>query len=343
MTGSISVEVNGVGQTIEEAQKSGFRDAIQEAYGTLMLSERRIKNDSLFEDDISYAKGVIEKYTIILKEYNQNDRSFHLKMKVTVSPTSIKRRLLDAQDAQSVNGGLLGKQIAIGQAQATSEVDRYLGARKLFEHVSSNIGRNIFDVKVGQVKTIRDGQKISTTVDVDVEANQTTVENLCLATREYHNARVKSTVGNYNSNLKNIWVKSGYKCSTGWMKVENDHFLKIRDSLLSVGFCMEIISNSSSVISRTFSNDWKLVDDGWVPSADLLPQYVKGYSCGTPDGCYYDTVGEVGVTHDYIKINKGGFTLKKTTFPIMIPILDKSAINSIAEIKVKITTQSECR
>lgn len=342
-TGSVSIQVTGVGKTVEEAQKSGFRDAIQEAYGTLMLSERRIKNDSLFEDDVSYAKGVIENYTIISNSYHKNDRLFHLKMNVVVSPTSIQRRLLDAQDAQRVDGALLGKQIAIGKAQVASEVDRFLGARKLFEHMSANIGRSIFDVSVGQVKTVRNGQQISTTVDVSVQTNERSVENLCLATKEYHNARVNSIAGNYNVDLKDIWVNNVYKCNTNWIKIENEYFLAMRKSLLSVGFCMEIVDSSARVISRSFSKDWELVDDGWVPHSGFLPNKVKGFRCGGGEGCSYDPVGAVGVTHTYIKIKSGIWGDGKMTFPLQLPKLNHFTIKNISEIKVKIVVNEDCR
>ena len=82
------------------------------------MSERRINNDNLFEDDVSYARGVIEKYQVLSSNFDRRDQLHRITMQVTVSPTTIKRRLLDSQDGKKIDGGRLGNQIAIGQAQS---------------------------------------------------------------------------------------------------------------------------------------------------------------------------------------------------------------------------------
>lgn len=339
---TLTIEVTGVGQTISEAQKSGFRDAIQEAYGTLTLSERRLTNDSLFEDDVSYARGVIESYQILTNSFNRSEKLYRLKMRVTVSATSIHRRLLDSQDGQQIDGGKLGRQIAIGKAQVDSEFDRYMGARRLFEHISRDIGRSIFDVKVGDIKTVRNGHEILTTVEARVEPNDKVVTDLCMATKEYHGARVKSIPESYRTNLRQLTVYNGFKCSIA-AEIESSHFLAMGKSLLEVGFCIELVNKSSYVFSRTFSKDWKLVDDGWVPRREFLPPNVRGYCGGALDGCTYPPQGSVALTNQGIAISRGILSGGAVKYPLKLPRLTEATAIQLDEVKVKITSPNECR
>jgi hypothetical protein len=340
---TLTIEVTGVGQTINEAQKSGFRDAIQEAYGTLTLSERRLTNDSLFEDDVSYARGVIQGYQILSNTFNKTEKNYRLKMRVTVSATSIHRRLLDTQDGQQIDGGKLGKKIATAKAQTDSEFDRYMGARRLFEHISRDIGRSIFDVKVGDVKTIRDRHEVITTVDVRVGTNEKVVTDLCMATKEYQGARVQSIPESYRTNLRQLVVNNVYKCSIG-AEIESAHFIAMGRSLLEVGFCIELLNKSSYVFSRTFSKDWKLVDNGWVPGHQFLPSNVKGYSCGGgPDGCTYEPQGAVALTNNYIQIRRGIWGAGDVRYTLKLPKLNEATATQLEEVKVKITSPNECR
>jgi hypothetical protein len=341
---NVTVLVSGVGVTVEEARKSAFRDAIQEAYGTLTLSERRVKNDILFEDDVSYARGVIEKYQILSSNFDRRDQLYRISMQVTVSPTTIQRRLLDSQDGQKIDGGRLGNQMAIGQAQSKSEIDKYMGARRLFEHVSRDIGKSVFDVKVGEIKTIRNGQEITTTVSVKVGTNPKVVNDLCLATKELKNSQSESLNIKYKSNLNYFVVNHVFKCSI-FAQIENGHFMAMQNSLLNMGFCIELLNDTGLTLNKTFSKDWKLIDDGWVPGPQFLPKNVKGYRCGMGGaGCSYDPQGPVQIKKEHsITILRGAFGAGDQIYPIKLPGINPSLANKIDSVKVTITDSGSCR
>ena len=66
---SLTVRVVGIGSTFELAQENGLRNAVQQVFGAIIISEREISNDSLSEQNLSYSKGMVENFEILFHRY----------------------------------------------------------------------------------------------------------------------------------------------------------------------------------------------------------------------------------------------------------------------------------
>lgn len=258
---AVTVMVTGLGATPELARRSAFRDAIQMAYGSLHLSERRVTNDSLFEDDVSYARGVIESFRVLSQRVDPKDGQHRVEMSVTVSPTAMERRILASQDSNHVDGREIGRQMDIGRQQALSEVDRYLAARRLFEHVTRDIGTGLFEVKAGELRTIRNGANIGLVVDVTVTPSETSLQTLCRAAKAYQGARTSSVPAKYRDGLSRLAIRHAYDCSVE-ADVEPVHMAPMRASLSELGLCLAVSDAGGQLLNRSFyQTNPKLVEE----------------------------------------------------------------------------------
>jgi hypothetical protein len=248
---NVTVLVTGIGSTVEEARRAAFRDAIQLANGSLNLSERRVVNDKLFEDDVSYARGVIDSFQEVSRTIDPKDRQHRIQMSVTVSPTAIQKRLLAAQDSKAVSGNEIGRQIDRAQQQIRSEVDRYMAARRLFEHVTSGMALTLFDVKAGQVETVRNGANISSFVVIEFSLNPKVLQTLCATANEYQLSRTASVPNNFRNNMSYLSIRHAYNCSTE-VEVEPSHMASIAQDLDGLGICLNLEDGAGQRLHRVF-------------------------------------------------------------------------------------------
>lgn len=248
---NVTVLVTGIGSTVEEARRAAFRDAIQLANGSLNLSERRVVNDKLFEDDVSYARGVIDSFQEVSRTTDPKDKQYRIQMSVTVSPTAIQKRLLAAQDSKSVSGNEIGRQIDQAQQQIRSEVDRYMAARRLFEHITRGMAPTLFDVTTGKVETVRDGAKISSSVLITTSLNPKVLQSLCATAREYQNSRTAGISENFRKNMSFLSIRHAYDCSTE-VEVEPSHMASIAQDLDGLGICLNLEDSAGQRLRRLF-------------------------------------------------------------------------------------------
>lgn len=266
---NVTVLVTGIGSTVEDARRAAFRDAIQLANGSLNLSERRVVNDKLFEDDVSYARGVIDSFQEVSRTIDPKDKQHRIQMSVTVSSTAIQKRLLAAQDSKAVSGNEIGRQIDRAQQQISSEVDRYMAARRLFEHITRGMATTLFDVKAGQVQTVRNGNNISSVVNITVEVNKKVLQSLCAAAREYQGARTAAVPEKFRTNMSYLSIKHAYDCSVK-AEVEPVHIAPIAEELENLGICLNLEDSTGQRLRRIFYQPRapKLVNDSLRYSGD---------------------------------------------------------------------------
>ena len=251
---NVTVLVTGLGSTVEEARRAAFRDAIQLANGSLNLSERRVINDKLFEDDVSYARGVIDSFNEVSRTLDPKDKQYRIQMNVTVSPRAIQKRLLAAQDSKNVSGNEIGRQIDIAQQQIRSEIDRYMAARRLFEHLTRGMAATLFDISTGQVETVRSGPSVSSHVTVSFAINPKVLQSLCAAAKEYHATRTTGVPENFRKNLSLLTIQHAYDCST-LAEVEPVHIMSIAQDLDALGICLNLEDGSGQRLNRIFYNN----------------------------------------------------------------------------------------
>jgi len=322
---NVTIKVTGVGSSLDDAQKSGFRDAIQQVYGTLTLSERRVTNDKLFEDDVSYAKGIIEKYQVLSTNIDPKDRLYRVTMLVTVSPSLIQKRILDTQDASQVDGSKIRNQILNGQAQAISEIERINQSKRLFEHFTNNLGKTLFEVKNGDIKTTRNGQNIATTIEVKVSVSSKSHEDLCTVSKEHQkNIGAPSYVNGWPVNFFEIRIQP---CGVwpGWtaVAIEKEHFNKMLSSIRSVGICLEALDKAGITLLKFFQNEY-IIEEGYPQRKFGVSAFVTSQ---TDKNVILITRGNRG--NDII-------------FEVPLPQMSPNALVRISEIKSKITDRQSC-
>lgn len=139
----IEVEVLGYGVTREAAREDGFRTAVIQGVGALVLSESEARNQKLVRDEIiSYSSGYVDRHEI--QSERVTARGVELKMKVWVAESQIARRLLASS---STAGKIDGKNLSLRVEGVLQE--RYKGDRVL-SVVLADFPHRAFDIKVGK-------------------------------------------------------------------------------------------------------------------------------------------------------------------------------------------------
>lgn len=121
------VQVKGIGRTEAEARKEGFKVAVENAIGTLVLSESQISNQEVSRRDIiEYSSGFVSKYTVLEKQQHQGQVIVF--MDVYVSESKIANRLMNkSENVSVVEGNQLYATVSTLQNQ-TRNGDRVIDA-----------------------------------------------------------------------------------------------------------------------------------------------------------------------------------------------------------------------
>jgi hypothetical protein len=103
--------VQSQGATQMEARNNGFRLAVEQAIGPLILSESESQNSRLKRDQIiTYSAGMVDRFEI--QSQTQTDRGWSLVMDVWVTHSDIAGRLLgDSTTSGNLNGDQLGARV----------------------------------------------------------------------------------------------------------------------------------------------------------------------------------------------------------------------------------------
>lgn len=320
--GSSTVTVAGVGANPEEAKRNAFRDAVQLAYGSLSLSERRVINDNLFEDDVSYASGVIETFQVLSARVDSKDNLYHIVISVTVSSTGLERRILSSQYSDNVNGKELASKMEIGRAQAQSEIDRYLNVRRLFEHFTNDFATSLFDVETGQLQTARNGAEIVNTLEVFVRLNPDFLVKLCAVSKEYQAARTSAVPLQYRDTSGVFWVAT-HKCSAH-AEVERAHFGAMTASMNELHICLRLLDKNSRVIyKKPYAPE-----SPWLIKTHYEPQR-------SPPGAYLDKrKSAIILLH--------GLWGNEMSINMQLPSVSDEIIRSTEKLTATLSTENGC-
>jgi hypothetical protein len=345
----MTVRVVGVGLTYEEAKKNGLRNAVMEAYGALVISERRIKNNALSEDELSYSIGMVEKFKVIDYYIGQRDRLFHLNMQVQVSSSKLKTRFVYSTDSKVVDGQSLGKKILEGRSQANSELERFNEARGLFQYQIKNLSEKLYDVTVDGIKTTREGFNFQTNVVVTVETNSEVIDTLCAVGKAYARSILPAAPATYRSYAGSIFFNRPYSCSVN-VPLDSSLFNSVLENLNSGHICLSLLDKNKVNFSNFYYSNTQIIDRG---IARTVPAYARkyGYSCDLGGGCSYvpraagvstDRGGMGSEYPDTIRVSKlpWGNAIK---FDLTLPPIPDSQVLRIAEIQAKITSAQNCK
>ena len=133
------VDVNSVADTADQARQTAFRLAVEQAVGTIIVSESESTNQQLKRDDIiTYASGYVDRYEIL--QQRNVPGGVELKMRVWVAHSAIANRLLNqSKETGRVDGDRASVQVETLQAQRQS-------GDQLINAVLQDYPRRAFDI-----------------------------------------------------------------------------------------------------------------------------------------------------------------------------------------------------
>lgn len=146
------IEVDSRGDTFEDAKNEAFKLAIEQAVGTLILSESESQNYRLRRNDIvTYASGYVDQFEIT--DRRQFAGETRLRMRVWVAHSAIAGRLLHQQaQPREISGNTIATQIQTFQQQQQS-------GDRLLSTVLQDFPHRAFDVAMEPARVIVDNQR----------------------------------------------------------------------------------------------------------------------------------------------------------------------------------------
>lgn len=140
----VTVEVEGHGGTPEQAKNNAFRAAIQQVVGTLVLSNREVKDNRLVRDEIlDYSAGFVEDYEVT-DAYQDEPNRHTVHMIVTVSDSKIAQRMISrAENNQHIHGAKVYDSVQ-------SEIDMRNKGTQLLNEVLGSYPQNAYVINSGQ-------------------------------------------------------------------------------------------------------------------------------------------------------------------------------------------------
>lgn len=144
--GADPVSVQGVGRTFDQARHSGFRQAIEQSVGSVVVGEQEQRNGTLVRDFAgNYSAGVVDKYEV-LDSYQDDQGIWHVDMLVEVSNSKIANRMLAKPGKDIlVNGDQL-------EAQMSSRLEERARGDMLLGTVLGNYPQQAYVINSGQTE-----------------------------------------------------------------------------------------------------------------------------------------------------------------------------------------------
>jgi hypothetical protein len=174
------VEVESTASTIEDARKEAFKLAVAKAVGSLVVSEREIRNSELIRDDIlMYSSGYVEDYEF--KSETQVGSLYRVVALVWVSESKIADRLqISKKAAGQVDGPKLARKLETYVAQKVA-------SDKLITNIISDFPKNSFVIEVGKTSSRLVERSLQVIVPFSIRWEQsyiTALEEALVRTRE---------------------------------------------------------------------------------------------------------------------------------------------------------------
>ena len=155
------IQVEGHGTTVDQARLNGFRTAIEQVVGQVIVSDQEVKGDQLTKDWIGgYSAGYVDDYEVL--ETRRVDNEYVLKMNVAVASSKIAQRMLSSGNkSMMINGQRL-------QAQIDTQSEQRDRGDQLIAEVLTSYPYNAYVVNSGQTE-IGLGVRREVYVDVPYE------------------------------------------------------------------------------------------------------------------------------------------------------------------------------
>jgi len=148
----MEVDVLGYGPDREKAREDGFRTAVIQSVGSVVVTQTQSTNQRLVRNEIiTYSSGFVDRHEV-LSEKNMGSE-VELRMRVWVAESRIARRLLaNSSTAGQIDGKSLGLRLD-GVLNERAQGDR------LLETVLADFPKRAFDIKLGNHRVILDKRR----------------------------------------------------------------------------------------------------------------------------------------------------------------------------------------
>ena len=155
------IQVEGHGVTVDQAKQNGFRNAIEQVVGQVIVSDQEVQGDQLTKDWIGgYSAGYVDDFEIL--ETRQEGNVIFVKMNVAVASSKIAQRMMSSGNKSLIiNGERL-------QAQIDTQLDQRNRGDQLIAEVLTSYPYNAYVVNSGQTEIIL-GVRREVYVDVPYE------------------------------------------------------------------------------------------------------------------------------------------------------------------------------
>lgn len=169
---TVTLVVNGQGNTLDEAKQMAFRSAVEQAFGTFISSNTEILNDELVKDEIvSISNGNIQKFEVI-SETELPGGGYAITLRATVSVTQLTSFVESRGGEIEFKGALLSFNI---KQQLLNEKNEEQAIAELVDVLKVLVDKSLsYDLSVGDAKAITgesDNWEIPLTITVRTNEN----------------------------------------------------------------------------------------------------------------------------------------------------------------------------
>lgn len=155
------VQVEGHGSTVEQAKQNGFKSAIEQVVGQVIVSDQEVKGDQLTKDWIGgYSAGYVDAFEIL--ETRQDGSEVTVKMNVAVASSKIAQRMMSSGNKTLI---IEGERL---QAQLDTQLDQRNRGDQLVAEILGSYPYNAYVVNSGQTD-LGIGQRRDVYLDVPYE------------------------------------------------------------------------------------------------------------------------------------------------------------------------------
>jgi hypothetical protein len=232
------IQIESIAKNSEQARNEAFRLAVEMAVGTLVVSEREIKNNEVASEQIlKYSSGYIDNFSIISE--TEVAGKTKLIVDVWVGESKIADRLLNISRA---DGKIEGSRIAIQQLSLKKVKD---DAAKLIELVANDFPYRAFDLDVGKSISKVNARDIVIDTPIKIKWNHHYLSSLIDALE-----KTKDGDARVVNNLRGHQLIISYRKYNGWLDYFAS-FSEIKPGLVLINNFIE----SNPLVRINFKDD----------------------------------------------------------------------------------------
>jgi hypothetical protein len=165
------VQIESTATTPAQARAEGFKLAVSQAVGTLVVSESEIKNQELVRNEIvQYSSGYIQDFKILSE--NQIGSMTRVVMNVWVTESKIADRLLNVSKAE---GTIEGEK---SSAQYQLNLKKMQAGDRLLEMILNDFPAKSFDIKAGKSEVTMPSRNIQIRIPINISWNDAYITSL---------------------------------------------------------------------------------------------------------------------------------------------------------------------